>query len=115
MAQRSFEKDLERLEQVVKDLEEGDLTLDDSLKRFEEGVRLARACEKALADAEKRIEILSRDTEGNLVAEPLDADSEDGEEEVSAADDAPSGEMDADGADDEDADEDDGKEDALLF
>ncbi len=115
MAQRSFEKDLERLEQVVKELEEGDLTLDDSLKRFEEGVRLARACEKALAQAEKRIEVLSRDNEGDLVAEPLDADSEDGEEDISAADNAPSGEVDAGGDDDEEADEGDGKEDELLF
>ena len=82
MAQRSFEKDLERLEQIVKDLEEGDLALDDSLKRFEEGVRLARACEKALAQAEKRIEVLSKDSEGNLVSEPLDADSEDADEEA---------------------------------
>ena len=115
MAQRGFEKDLERLEQVVKDLEEGDLALDDSLKRFEEGVRLARACEKALAQAEKRIEVLSKDNEGNLVAKPLDADSEDGEEEASAADDAPSGDAGTGGNHDEDADEGDGKEDELLF
>lgn len=108
MAQRSFEEDLERLEQVVKDLEEGDLTLDESLKRFEEGVRLARACEKALAQAEKRIEVLSKDSEGNLVAEPLDAGSEEADEEESVVDDAASA-----GADD--ADENDGKEDELLF
>lgn len=116
MAQRSFEKDLERLEQVVKDLEEGDLPLDESLKRFEEGVRLARACEKALTQAEKRIEALVKDDDGNLVAEPLDGDAEAGRAsdraDVGEGDGGGEGEADAAEEGDEDEDEDESE---LLF
>ncbi len=55
MAQRSFEKDLERLEQVVKDLEEGDLPLDESLKRFEEVMPAAGATNSALRITPQRL------------------------------------------------------------
>jgi len=68
----SFEKDLEQLEAIVAALEAGGLSLDESLKKFEEGIRLARACEKALSEAEKRIEILTRNTAGELEAKPFD-------------------------------------------
>lgn len=68
----SFEKDLEQLEAIVAALEAGGLSLDDSLKKFEEGIRITRACEKALSEAEKRIEILTRNTEGELEAGPFD-------------------------------------------
>lgn len=68
----SFEKDLEQLEAIVAALETGGLSLDDSLKKFEEGIRLARACEKALSEAEKRIEILTRNAGGELEAKPFD-------------------------------------------
>jgi len=79
MAESKFEKDLERLEQVVEALEAGGLTLDESLKRFEEGVKLARRCEKALTEAEKRIEILVKNARGEITAEPF-AEEEEGEE-----------------------------------
>ncbi len=71
MAEPKFEKDLERLEQTVEALEAGGLSLDDALKRFEEGVKLARRCEKALTDAERKIEILTKDAQGEIVAEPF--------------------------------------------
>jgi exodeoxyribonuclease VII small subunit len=71
MAEAKFEKDLERLEQIVEALETGGLSLDESLKRFEEGIKLARRCEKALTDAEKRIEILVKNAQGEIVAEPF--------------------------------------------
>jgi len=67
----SFEHDLEQLEGIVNALEEGGLSLDDSLKRFEDGIRLARRCEKALTDAEKRIEILLKNADGELEAQPF--------------------------------------------
>ena len=72
MAEPKFEKDLERLEKIVGELEEGDLSLDDSLKRFEEGVKLSKRCEKALADAEKKIEILTKNAEGDYEAEDFE-------------------------------------------
>jgi len=76
MAEPKFEKDLERLEKIVGELEEGDLSLDDSLKRFEEGVKLSKRCEKALAEAEKKIEVLTKNAEGEYEAEDFEEDSE---------------------------------------
>ncbi len=76
MAESKFEKDLERLEQVVEALEAGGLTLDESLKRFEEGVKLARRCEKALTEAERRIEILVKNAKGEITAEPFAEEEE---------------------------------------
>jgi exodeoxyribonuclease VII small subunit len=70
-----FEGDLEQLEQIVEALEEGGLSLDDSLKRFEEGVTLARRCEKALSEAEKKIEMLVKKADGSLEAVPFDEDA----------------------------------------
>ena len=79
MAESKFEKDLEKLEQVVEALETGGLSLDDALKRFEEGIKLARRCEKALGEAEKKIEILTKNAQGDLVAEPFADDEDTGE------------------------------------
>jgi len=68
----TFENDLESLEAIVAALEAGGLSLDDALKQFESGIKLARRCEKALSEAEKKIEILTRNAEGELEAEPFD-------------------------------------------
>ena len=67
-----FEDALQRLEQIVDQLEAGDLPLEDSLKVFEEGVALARRCAKYLEEAEKRIELLTRDESGVLKIAPFD-------------------------------------------
>ena len=74
MAEPKFEKDLERLEEIVEALEGGGLALDEALKTFEEGIKLAKRCEKALVQAEKRIETLTANEEGELEAEPFDAE-----------------------------------------
>ena len=73
----SFEDALERVETIVDELEAGELGLDESLKKYEEGVKALRECQKILAAAEKRIEVLTRlDEDGNPVTEPFDrADS----------------------------------------
>jgi exodeoxyribonuclease VII small subunit len=71
-----FEDALQRLEQIVDQLEGGDLALDDSLKIFEEGVALARRCAKYLEEAEKRIELLTKDESGLLKAEPFEWDKD---------------------------------------
>ena len=71
-----FEDALQRLEQIVDHLEGGDLALDDSLKVFEEGVALARRCAKYLEEAEKRIELLTKDDSGLLKAEPFEWDKD---------------------------------------
>ena len=67
-----FEAALGRLEEIVKKMEDGDMPLEDSLKLFEEGVKLSRMCDQKLQAAERRIEILLKDQEGNLAALPFE-------------------------------------------
>jgi len=55
---KSFEEQMEDLEKIVKDLEKGDLNLDDSVAKFEEGIKISKECNKILEDAEKKITIL---------------------------------------------------------
>ncbi len=57
----SFETSLSRLEQIVGALEKGDLSLEDSLKLYEEGIARARFCQERLEEAESKIEVLSQD------------------------------------------------------
>lgn len=66
MKEMTFEKALEKLEKTVEALEAGDLSLDDSLKKYEEGIKLARACQQKLDKAKQRIEELSKDPEGKF-------------------------------------------------
>ena len=63
---KSFEESLKELEHIVNQLEEGDLALEDSLKLFENGVRLSRECRERLTAAERRIEVLMREADGTL-------------------------------------------------
>ncbi|MEP6919533.1 MAG: exodeoxyribonuclease VII small subunit [bacterium] len=64
---KSFEVSLEALEQIVRDLEQGDLPLEKSLELFEQGIRLSRECQERLGQAERRIEVLLRDNQGRAV------------------------------------------------
>ena len=105
-AEDSFEKDLERLESIVAVLEEGGVPLEESLRQFEEGVRLARKCEEVLKSAEKRIELLLKNREGELETVPFA-----GDDEAPVADTAP----DADDAPWEEDGEDDDEDKELLF
>ena len=57
-ANTDFEKSLKELESLVEKMEQGDLSLEDSLSHFERGVALSRACQKALKEAEQKVEIL---------------------------------------------------------
>ncbi len=76
MSDIKFEEALQRLERIVDQLESGNLPLEDSLKVFEEGVGLARRCARYLDEAEKRIELLTRDESGALRAEPFDLEED---------------------------------------
>ena len=71
MADLTFEQALKRLEEIVEALETEDLNLDKSLQFFEEGVYLSRHCNQQLQAAEKRIDILLRQADGTLAAEPF--------------------------------------------
>ena len=77
---RSFEASLEALEQIVRQLESGDLPLEKSLELFEQGIRLSRECQERLSQAERRIEILLRDNQGrpvvNTFSEPTENEAE---------------------------------------
>lgn len=55
---KSFEENMENLEKIVSELEKGDLNLDDSVSKFEEGMKISKECNKILEDAEKRITVL---------------------------------------------------------
>lgn len=68
----SFETKLQRLEAVVKALEDSSTALDDSLKLFEEGVGLVRECSKMLDDAQKKVKRLTRNENGEIVEEDMD-------------------------------------------
>lgn len=116
MSECNFEKDLEKLEEIVAALEEGGLSLDDSLKHFELGVKLARRCEKALTEAEKKIEVLTKKANGEIVAEPFEEGEERAAPKGKGDDSAPArkrrGEAAESNGTDDDEDEDSG---AMLF
>ncbi|MFL6211873.1 MAG: exodeoxyribonuclease VII small subunit [Pyrinomonadaceae bacterium] len=69
---QTFETSLAALEQIVRELERGDLPLEQSLELFEQGVRLSRECQERLQAAERRIEVLLRDGEGRPVVGAFD-------------------------------------------
>lgn len=78
---KTFEASLEALEEIVQQLEGGDLPLEKSLELFEDGIRLSRQCQERLNQAERRIEILLRDNQGRPVVsefEQVKAISDDG-------------------------------------
>ena len=71
-----FERSLVRLEEVVRRLESPQLSLDEAMKLFEEGVALSRECQKQLEQAEGKVEILLKKADGKLVAEPFEPEGE---------------------------------------
>jgi len=70
----SFEKTLEALEQIVEELESGELTLDEALERYERGVAAHKECTAILAAAEKRIEVLVQGADAKLGTRPFEAE-----------------------------------------
>jgi exodeoxyribonuclease VII small subunit len=71
----TFEEALERLETIVENLENGSLTLEESIARYEEGIRLSRRLTQTLDEAEKRIERLV-ETEAGPITEPIELEAE---------------------------------------
>ena len=78
---KKFETALEELEQVVEQLESGDLSLEDSLAAFEKGVGLVKFCNQKLTEVEKRVELLVKDKEGKLQLKPFESAAEEDEED----------------------------------
>ncbi|HDZ37870.1 MAG TPA: exodeoxyribonuclease VII small subunit [Marinobacter sp.] len=69
-----FEKSLDELETLVRNLEQGELSLEQSLTAFERGVKLTRACQQALKSAEQRVEQLVQNDDGTLKTRPFLSD-----------------------------------------
>ena len=74
MATQTFETALKKLEKIVEELETGDLPLEKSLKKFEEGIELSRFCSKKLEETEAKVTQLVKDANGNTTEMPLDED-----------------------------------------
>ena len=77
MKENKFEDAMRELEDIVKQLESGDLPLEESLKIFEKGVALSRFCFNKLEEAEKRVSILIKD-EGGIKKEPFEYEANEG-------------------------------------
>lgn len=75
MAEVKFEEALEKLEDIVGALEGGDISLEESLAKYEEGVRLVGLCQKKLGEARKKIEILVKTKDGKVRLEPFEEES----------------------------------------
>ncbi len=71
MEEISFEENMEKLEKIVADLEKGDLDLDESVKKFEQGINISKKCDEILKNAEKKITILLND-DNNIKEENFD-------------------------------------------
>ena len=78
---QNFETSLEELERIVRELERGDLPLEKSLELFEQGVKLSRACQERLSEAERRIEILTRDSQGRTTVSAFESEDESNDDE----------------------------------
>lgn len=72
---KNFETSLGDLEKIVRKLEDGDLSLEESLKLFEDGVKLSRECQERLSNAERRIQVLLKDSNGEISLQNLDTES----------------------------------------
>ena len=73
MAELKFEEALKKLEQIVTDLERGQLSLDESLKKYEEGKKLSSICAKRLEEAEHKVEIIEKSEDGSREKVPFDS------------------------------------------
>jgi exodeoxyribonuclease VII small subunit len=75
MEENNFEENMEQLENIVTELEKGELNLDESVKKFEEGMKIAKQCNNILENAEKKITILL-EKNGDFEEKPFDTNNE---------------------------------------
>jgi len=74
--EKTFEDALKRLEEVLESLEHGNLNLEESVKAFEEGVKLVRFCHDRLDEVERRVELLLKDEAGRFITKPFPKEEE---------------------------------------
>ena len=75
MENLSYEESVKRLEKIVEDVESGNLSLDESIKKYEEGIALYKNCSKLLQEYENKVEILSKNQDGEIKLEEFSRDS----------------------------------------
>ena len=80
MVQKTFEQSMKDLERIVQELEEGDLPLEKAIKKFEEGIKLTKLCSEKLDETEKKISVLLKNSEGQIIEKPLVAEDETGDD-----------------------------------
>jgi exodeoxyribonuclease VII small subunit len=78
LSKERFEDTFKKLETIVNKLENGDLSLEDSMKLFEEGMRLSHLCSEKLSEVQKRVEVLLKSEEGGLQSRPFSFEEEKG-------------------------------------
>ncbi len=71
MAEMKFEDSLKKLEKIIEELEAGDLSLDEALKRYQEGIELSKACSQKLESAKKKIDLLVKNKKGEFELRPF--------------------------------------------
>jgi len=71
MAKKTFEQSLAQLEQIVQELEAGDLPLEQAIKKFEEGIQLSQYCSRKLEETEKKIRTLTQNADGTVTETPV--------------------------------------------
>ena len=76
MVQKTFEQSIKQLEQIVQELEDGDLPLEKALKKFEEGMKLTKLCSEKLDETEKKVSILLKNSEGRIAERPFMSEDE---------------------------------------
>jgi len=76
MAKKTFEQAMKQLEQIVQDLESGDMPLEKAIKTFEEGIQLSKFCSEKLDETEKRITILMQNSDGELSEAPFSGEND---------------------------------------
>jgi exodeoxyribonuclease VII small subunit len=69
MAKKTFEMAMKQLEQIVQDLETGDMPLEKAIKKFEEGIKISKYCSEKLDESEKRITLLMRESDDKSASE----------------------------------------------
>lgn len=72
MAELKFEEALKKLEKIVEDLEKGDLSLDEALKKYQDGIELSRQCSQRLESSKKKIDLLVKNKKGEFELKSFD-------------------------------------------
>ena len=74
MAKKTFEQSLTQLQDIVEELESGDLPLEQAIKKFEEGIKTSKFCSEKLDETERKITLLTKNSEGTVHEEPFLSD-----------------------------------------